>query len=180
MFPIYGALHFVPALLFKRLDWKKDAPGMLWRNLLGTARSSTFLGMFVVIYQCKPDPFLSLSGWFLIDLAAYFCARFNLYEFLLKHFSNSNAAINHFRSKLLGHKYTLWMVGALCGLSLLFEAPRRRPELAMYVMPKALESAWVTASGRGWVAEGGRVGESLLCGVGMAMVMVSSDSFYCR
>lgn len=64
------------------------------------------------------------------------------------------------------------MVGALCGLSLLVEAPRRRAELAMYVMPKALESAWVSASGRRWVPEGGRVGESLLCGAGMAMAMV--------
>jgi hypothetical protein len=85
------------------------------------------------------------SGWFLMDLIAYFCARYNLYEFLLKHYSNSNAA-----------------VGALCGLSLLVEAPRRRAELAMYVMPKALESAWVSASGREWVAEGERAGESLV------------------
>lgn len=54
MFPIYGALHFVPALLFKRKEWVRDAPGMLWRNLLGTARSSTFLGVFVIIYQSKP------------------------------------------------------------------------------------------------------------------------------
>jgi hypothetical protein len=53
MFPIYGALHFVPALLFKRKDWIRDPPAMLWRNLLGTARSSTFLGIFVVIYQSE-------------------------------------------------------------------------------------------------------------------------------
>ncbi|CAG8629902.1 11661_t:CDS:2, partial [Acaulospora colombiana] len=103
MFPIYGALHFVPALLFKRKEWAKDAPGMLWKNLLGTGRSSTFLGVFVIIYQ--------------------------------------------------------------------IEAPRRRAELAMYVMPKALESAWVTARGRGWVQGGGRVGETILCAAGMGMVM---------
>lgn len=51
MFPIYGALHFVPALLFKRKEWKMNVAGMFWRNLLGTARSSTFLGVFVIIYQ---------------------------------------------------------------------------------------------------------------------------------
>lgn len=73
----------------------------------------------------------------------------------------------------MGHKYTLWMVGALCGLSLLVEAPKRRAELAMYVMPKALESAWVTARGRGWVQGGGRTGTSILCALGMGMVMVS-------
>ncbi|KAG8786646.1 hypothetical protein FRC15_010986 [Serendipita sp. 397] len=152
MFPIYGALHFVPALLFKRKEWARDAPGMLWRNLLGTARSSTFLGVFVIIYQ------------------TYFCGRFNLYEFLVSLKSDSKA-LKVFRSKIMGHKYTLWMVGALCGLSLLVEAPRRRAELAMYVMPKALESAWIAARGRGWVQGGGRVGESLLCAVGMGMVM---------
>ncbi|PVF95509.1 hypothetical protein CPB86DRAFT_711129 [Serendipita vermifera] len=152
MFPIYGALHFVPALLFKRKEWAKDAPGMLWRNLLGTGRSSTFLGVFVIIYQ------------------TYFCMRSNLYDQLLRIQSNS-PALKLFRSKIIGHKYTLWMVGALCGLSLFVEAPRRRAELAMYVMPKALESAWVTARGRGWVQGGGRVGETILCAAGMGMVM---------
>ncbi|CAG7853131.1 SubName: Full=Uncharacterized protein {ECO:0000313/EMBL:CCA72720.1} [Serendipita indica DSM 11827] len=152
MFPIYGALHFVPALLFKRKEWVKDAPGMLWRNLLGTGRSSAFLGVFVIIYQ------------------TYFCARYNLYEWLVSLKSDSEA-LKLFRSKIMGHKYTLWMVGAMCGLSLLVEAPKRRAELAMYVMPKALESAWVSARGRGWVTGGGRVGQSLLCAAGMGMVM---------
>lgn len=149
MFPIYGALHFVPALLFKRKQWVKDPPGMLWRNLLGTGRSSAFLGVFVIIYQ------------------TYFCGRFNLYELLQK---SKSPALELFR-KNMGHKFTLWMVGALCGLSLLVEAPKRRAELAMYVMPKALESAWVTARGRGWVQGGGRTGTSVLCALGMGMVM---------
>jgi hypothetical protein len=102
---------------------------------------------------------------------AWFCARYNLYELLQ---NSTSPAVKLFRSKILGHKYTLWMVGALCGLSLLVEAPKRRAELAMYVMPKALESAWVTARGRGWVHGGGRTGASLLCAAGMGMVMVSA------
>lgn len=33
----------------------------------------------------------------------------------------------------------------------------------MYVLPKGLESAWLTARGRGWVGRTGRWGEVLVC-----------------
>ena len=36
-------------------------------------------------------------------------------------------------------------------LSLFVEAKKRRGELALYVMPKALESAWSIARRRAWV-----------------------------
>lgn len=56
MVPIYGALHLIPMLLFKRKVVMKDPATMLLRAALGTARSSAFLGVFVVIYQCQfPD-----------------------------------------------------------------------------------------------------------------------------
>lgn len=35
-----------------------------------------------------------------------------------------------------------WLGGLLSGLSLLVEDERRRVELAMYVLPKGLESGW--------------------------------------
>lgn len=52
MLPIYGALHLIPTLLFRRKTvWR--APGrVLARTAWGTLRSSAFLGVFVVIYQC--------------------------------------------------------------------------------------------------------------------------------
>lgn len=53
MFPIYGALHLVPALLFKRKVFWQDPWKVIIRAALGTTRSSTFLGIFVVIYQSK-------------------------------------------------------------------------------------------------------------------------------
>ena len=50
--PIYGALHFIPMLLFKRrVVWREPAR-MLVRAGVGTLRSSTFFGLCVVIYQC--------------------------------------------------------------------------------------------------------------------------------
>ena len=45
--------------------------------------------------------------------------------------------------------------------------------MAMYVLPKALESIWVTARGKGWVFRTGRWGNVILAALGMAMVMVN-------
>ena len=45
----------------------------------------------------------------------------------------------------------------------------------MYVLPKALESAWVMARGKGWVFRTGKWGETILTALGMAMVMVRVD-----
>lgn len=53
MFPIYGALHLVPAVLFKRKDFWENPWKMLLRAGVGTTRSSAFLGVFVVIYQSE-------------------------------------------------------------------------------------------------------------------------------
>jgi len=42
-------------LLFKRRQVFKEPLRMLLRAFLGTSRSSTFLGVFVIIYQSEPD-----------------------------------------------------------------------------------------------------------------------------
>ena len=59
-------------------------------------------------------------------------------------------------------KPSFWLGGMLCGLSLFVEEARRRPELAMYVLPKGLESAWVMARGKGYVWKTGQWGEALV------------------
>jgi hypothetical protein len=51
VFPVYGALHFVPVLLFKRARFAKDPLNMFLRTLLGSSRSSAFLGAFVMICE---------------------------------------------------------------------------------------------------------------------------------
>lgn len=51
MLPVYGALHLVPAVLFKWKIFVKNPWHVLARAALGTARSSAFLGVFVAIYQ---------------------------------------------------------------------------------------------------------------------------------
>jgi len=63
MLPIYGALHFVPAVLFKRKAFVQDPRKVLIKASLGSVRSSAFLGVFVVIYQSEQvfKSLLSLS-----------------------------------------------------------------------------------------------------------------------
>lgn len=79
---------------------------------------------------------------------------------------------------LLISKFSFWLPGFAAGLSLFVEAKRRRGELAMYVLPKGLESMWVMARGKGLVFRTGKWGETLLTALGMAMVMVRDPFFF--
>lgn len=63
---------------------------------------------------------------------------------------------------LLVSKGSFAALGFLAGLSLFIEDPRRRAELAMYVLPKGLESAWTAARGRGYVVRTGELGKALV------------------
>jgi hypothetical protein len=49
--PIYGALHVVPMLLFKRRAFAHAPRPMLLRAGWGSTRSAVFLAAFVAIYQ---------------------------------------------------------------------------------------------------------------------------------
>ena len=49
--PIYGALHVVPMLLFKRKTFARAPGPMLLRAGWGSMRSAVFLAVFVAIYQ---------------------------------------------------------------------------------------------------------------------------------
>ncbi len=53
MLPAYAALHLIPMLILRRKHVQRDPLGMLGRALKGTLRSSSFLGVFVVIFHSK-------------------------------------------------------------------------------------------------------------------------------
>ncbi|KAF8489481.1 hypothetical protein F5888DRAFT_1746487 [Russula emetica] len=146
--PIYGALHVVPMLLFKRSAFA-HAPGpMLLRAGWGSMRSAVFLAVFVAIYQ------------------GYFCGVQNVHRALVGR--------PHIPAWLLAavvSKRRFWLGGLLSGMSVLIEAKHRRGELAMYVLPKGLESAWVAARGKGLVFRTEKHGSALLTAIGMGMVM---------
>ncbi|KAF9529347.1 hypothetical protein CPB83DRAFT_765090 [Crepidotus variabilis] len=163
MLPIYGALHFVPAVVFRRKAFTQDPGKVLVKAGVGSLRSSAFLGVFVVIYQ------------------TLFCSKHNLHEYLSLlrkgRFPSSILAntllaqIPQWIIDLLVSKGSFAALGLASGLSLFVEEKRRRGELAMYVLPKGLESAWVMARGKGWVFRTGKWGETILTSLGMAMVM---------
>ncbi|KAJ7104424.1 hypothetical protein B0H15DRAFT_896901 [Mycena belliarum] len=147
MLPIYAALHFLPSILLRWRLFRSDPARVLLRASLGSARSSAFLSAFVVIYQST------------------ICFKAQLYERL------AGGLLPAGLVRLLISRGSFWVPGFLAGIALLIEEPRRRAELAMYVLPKGLESAWVAARGRGLVFRTGNWGESALTGLAMGMVM---------
>ena len=64
---------------------------------------------------------------------------------------------------------------ALCGLSVLIESPSRRAELACYVMPRALQTAWALLTWKRGYTAIPHAEQALLCAA-VAVVMV----YYCR
>ncbi|KAK0465639.1 hypothetical protein IW261DRAFT_1523426 [Armillaria novae-zelandiae] len=134
MLPVYGALHFLPPVLFRTKAFMKNPLRILLKSAMGTARSCTFLGVFVVIYQTA------------------ICLRSFFHEFF------SSLPIN---SML---KLPQWLVDAMFVSRAAYFIPglasglRRRAELSMYVLPKALESFWRVATGK--VPGGVRVGKT--------------------
>lgn len=96
-------------------------------------------------------------------------------------------------------KLSYWLLGFAAGLALFVEEKKRRAELAMYVLPKGLESLWIMLRGHGYVFKTGKWGETVvsfcfvfifvnalrlmdslcvqLTGIGMALVMVSENDF---
>ncbi|KAH8081313.1 hypothetical protein BXZ70DRAFT_901280 [Cristinia sonorae] len=163
MFPIYGTLHLIPMVLFKREAMRLKPLKMFIRAFLGTTRSSAFLGIFVIIYHSwlcsKRNMYLTLSA-----------LRSSMSHTFLGSLASvvPQAFIN-----FLASKPAYWVGGMMSGFALFFEEKRRRSELAMYVLPRGLEAAWVMLRGKGYAFHTGSVGDVILTSLGMGMVMVS-------
>ncbi|KAJ7640754.1 hypothetical protein DFH06DRAFT_621402 [Mycena polygramma] len=152
MLPIYSALHFVPSLLLRWGMFRAKPRRFLTHASVGSLRSSAFLGAFVIIVQ------------------GTLCIRHKLYQGLMATPAARKLLSQRLMDVLIS-KGLFWIPGFMTGLALLIEDPRRRAELAMYVLPKGLESLWVLARGHGLIWHTGNWGEGVLTGVGMAMVM---------
>lgn len=65
---------------------------------------------------------------------------------ILRHLNSPNLPPKYLElgRRLAGSQLYWWFFSSLSGLSLLIEDKHRREELAMYVLPKAGESAWIT------------------------------------
>lgn len=144
----------------------KNPTGMLLKAGWGTARSSTFLGAFVIIYQS--ELFFAAVGAYLaypymsFNPLGYFCFKHHLHAILTAQKASSLFRLPQSIVDSLISKTSFWYGGLLSGLALLIEEKRRHGELAMYVLPKGLESAWTSAQGHGLVFKTGKYGDSIV------------------
>lgn len=63
------------------------------------------------------------------------------------------------------------LIGFCTGVSLLWEEPKRRGELALYCAPKALYSLWTVLQAKRWVPRDIFLGDILVSSVGCGMLM---------
>ncbi|MCO5589663.1 hypothetical protein L7F22_043631 [Adiantum nelumboides] len=149
--PVYMTLHFVPAIFLRMRAFRKDPLRVFLRSLFGSVRSSSFLGAFVIIFQ------------------TIFCSCHSLHDKILSD-PRLAAIVPEWARKSLVSTAMHWWAGFATCLSLFIEHKRRRTELAMYVLPKGMESAWSVARQRSWVpfVPGG---DLLLTSAGMSLVM---------
>jgi hypothetical protein len=106
------------------------------------------------------------------------CITHNLHAYLT--FPASSIKLPRRVVDLLIGKMSFWLGGLLSGMSLFIEAKHRRPELAMYVLPKGLESVWREARGKGMVIGPKMYGKCLVCFLSLlVLVCFCGTHFWC-
>lgn len=142
LLPVYSALHLIPTILFKPKALLNDPLRSALKVAFGAVRSSTFIGVFVCIMQgrCVYCPDRSGRVTDAVD-HIFFAVKFCL----LRNAATSNppGPIANLLKRWHRSQVFWWLFGATSGLSILVENKHRREELAMYCLPKAMESAWL-------------------------------------
>jgi hypothetical protein len=120
MLPVYSALHFIPMLVLRRKHVMRDPLGMLSRALKGTLRSSSFLGVFVIIFQSE-----SLGIVFFVAVEEQLIRRMRC-EGILCFRTNMIIGRTEFKypvwlKRLFKRKESFWVMGFLTCLSLFVE-----------------------------------------------------------
>ncbi|GAA5834813.1 hypothetical protein JCM5353_000676 [Sporobolomyces roseus] len=148
--PVYAGLHLIPPIILRNKVFLRDPQSVITKAFLGTLRSSSFLATFVVIFQ------------------SLVCLQRNLYNNYLGKWPD-------WVMKIVLHKSYYWFSGFATCLSLFIEEKKRRRELAMYVLPRGLESVWSILRSKSYVpfVPGGEV---LLTSAGLSMVMSTYQS----
>ena len=149
--PVYLTLHFVPAMFLRPGSFLKNPLNATIRSLRGSLRSSSFLGVFVIIFQ------------------TLFCAQHSLYKYIQAS-ETLRRYVPRWFSRMLISSWIKWVTGFMTCLSLFVDDSRRRAELAAYVLPKGMESAWSVLRKKSYVpfVPGG---DLLLTSAGMSLVM---------
>lgn len=117
-----------------------DAPfRTFWLAIKGAVRSTTFLSAFVGIFQvyfccCSSSHCYYYKSDFFIDK----CNINVLCAFLI----TQGVICSHRKVFSRDHKLVYWIAGGIAALSVLLEKKARRGELALYVLPRAVDSLW--------------------------------------
>ncbi|KAJ3021611.1 hypothetical protein HKX48_008180 [Thoreauomyces humboldtii] len=122
--PVYAALNFVPMLLLKPQTFAKNPAALTARNIRATLRSTLFLVVYVVVFQ---------SG---------ICLQRSIA-------TSPSSAVPAFLRR--DHRGFYYILGLIASSSIFLEQKGRRAELAMYVLPKGLQSLWLVLHQRGCV-----------------------------
>lgn len=128
-------------------------PALLFRSKLFMKSPASFL-LSIARKTISSNLFLASFAWIILFSV---CIPSRLYE-------SSNGRI-----KLRGVRWN-GAIGFATTLSLLWEDPRRRTELALYCAPKALASVWFVMRNRG-IVKSIKYGEMLIASTGTAMLM---------
>jgi len=134
--PVYLVLTFVPMVALKTSQILKSPIESVYQGMVSAGRSTAFLAAFVSSYM-----FLTSAHRRLLDiqfLNSYFKTLILLFLVYLK-------LKNHyqrFADLKTDHKLVYWIIGLFASWSILLERSSRRSELALYALPRALDSIY--------------------------------------
>ncbi|KAI0758103.1 hypothetical protein C8Q74DRAFT_1373148 [Fomes fomentarius] len=160
MLPGYIVAH-VGSLIARSDVLRMNPLREIFGALLGAVRTSTFQGVYVMIY------------------IGLFCGKGNLYRLIAKLRSSGRAhplarLAKHLPasvSELLISEQSYWVLGFVSSVAFWIEQERRREMFNLYIFPRAMGSAWIVARGWGWVPHTGNYGDTLVAAIGMALIM---------
>ncbi|KAJ3379575.1 hypothetical protein HDU92_006610 [Lobulomyces angularis] len=148
MLPIYISLNIIPMIVFRGRSFVNNPVKNLYRSLLSASRSSTFLATFVIVNMGAICTQRKIILW---------KNRPKFFNFL----------------PVTDNKLHYYICGILCSSTIFLENTKRRPELAMYVLPKGLTSLYQVLLNRGYKLHIKNF-DVYLFGIGMGVLM----SFY--
>lgn len=150
--PVYLTLFLVPSLFLRPSAFMKDPKKSLLRVILGASRSSTFLGLYNVLFQGS------------------FCMLHYFYETIYFNPTLRNIPGLLWFSRAVTHDRFKVVPGFVTCLSLLVEPQHRRSDLSAYVLPKALQTFWTTGRRYGYLPHVPG-GDLILAAIGLSLIM---------
>jgi hypothetical protein len=134
---------------------------------------------FLLLCLSSPVKLLSKTTVATMKSGAFLASFVMLYQYqICGHRNLVKAGVTTFNSK-----YLYWLAGFICSyISIFFEDKRRRTELALYVLPKALKSFYEICYQRKWIIRIKHF-EVAMASFAMGVIMVSlllAPSYKCN